>query len=106
MAKKTRKKAAAKAAKTAKTSSKKKVAQKKAVAKKFTTKAATAKSPKATVPKKPPAPSNLASKPAQPSLLRKVENKVAGAFRAITDTLVDAEQLHEKLDPGISREPE
>ena len=60
-------------------------------------KTATAKSPEATVPKKPPA---------QPSLLRKVENKVAGAFRAVTDTLTDAEQLHEKLDPGISREPE
>ena len=69
-------------------------------------KTATAKSPKATEPKKPPAPPNPGGEPAQPSLLRKVENKVAGAFRAVADTLTDAEQLHEKLDPGISREPE
>jgi len=32
--------------------------------------------------------------------------KVAGAFHAIVDTLSDAEQLHRKLDPGVSREPE
>ena len=60
-------------------------------------KPATKKSPEATVPEKTPA---------HPSLLKKVENKVAGAFKAVTDTLTDAEQLHEKLDPGISRESE
>ena len=32
--------------------------------------------------------------------------KVADAFKAVVDTLVDAEQLHHKLDPEVSREPE
>jgi hypothetical protein len=32
--------------------------------------------------------------------------KVAAAFHTIVDTLSDAEQLHRKLDPGVSREPE
>jgi hypothetical protein len=33
-------------------------------------------------------------------------HKVAGAFEAVVDTLVDAEELHHKLEPEISREPE
>lgn len=32
--------------------------------------------------------------------------KVAGAVEAVLDTLTDAEQLHRKLEPEISREPE
>ena len=43
-----------------------------------------------------------ARKPPPESLLHKIE----GEFTAILDTLTDAERLHEKLDPGVSREPE
>ena len=32
--------------------------------------------------------------------------KVAGAFSTVVDILTDAEQLHHKLEPEISREPE
>jgi hypothetical protein len=112
MAKKTRTKAAAKAAKL-KASSKKKAAKKKTVAKKVATKMAiTTKGRKAVAPKKskPVAKPAAKTKPAgeQPhqSLLERVEKKIAGAFTAVADTLTDAEQLHEKLDPGVSREPE
>jgi hypothetical protein len=112
MAKKTRTKAAAKAAKP-KASSKKKAAKKKPVAKKAAAKiAVTTKSLKAAAPKKskPVAEPAAKTKPAgeQPhqSLLERVEKKVAGAFTAVADILTDAEQLHQKLDPGVSREPE
>jgi hypothetical protein len=91
MAKKTRKRTASKATKKAKTSSEKgamaKTRRKVVVPKKF-------KSRKARVRKPiPPAPESFSQ-------------KVAGAFHAIVDTLSDAEQLHHKLDPGVSREPE
>lgn len=33
-------------------------------------------------------------------------HKVADVFKTVVDTLVDAEQLHHKLDPEVSREPE
>jgi hypothetical protein len=81
-----------------------------------TSKAPVANSSEAAAPKEskpidehaapPPVAPNLPGEPAQRSLLNKVENKVAGAFKAVADTLTDAEQLHEKLDPGISPEPE
>jgi hypothetical protein len=34
-----------------------------------------------------------------------LSQRVAVAFHTILDTLSDAEQLHRKLDPGVSREP-
>ena len=104
MAKKTRKKAAAKARKKAKTSPKKKVAVKK--------KAGKAAAPKKSKPvaKKKPANKTIRTPPSPPpapeSFLRKIEHKIEREFAAVADTLTDAEELHHKLDPGISNEPE
>jgi hypothetical protein len=39
-------------------------------------------------------------------LEKTVGQKVAGAVEAVLDTLTDAEQLHHKLEPEISSEPE
>ena len=33
-------------------------------------------------------------------------DKVAGTFTAVVDTLTDAERLHHKMEPEVSREPE
>src|ERR1700746_816983 len=41
-----------------------------------------------------------------PKAAESISQKVAAAFHTIVDTLSDAEQLHRKLDPGVSREPE
>ena len=99
MAKKTHKRAAAKAAKKSKALTRKKGAKKKS--------AATAKPRKAAAPHK--------SKPAKKKPVRhkiaepppkSFPEKVAGAFTAVVDILTDAERLHHKLDPGVSREPE
>jgi hypothetical protein len=91
MAKKTRKRTASKARKKAKTSSKKgtmaKTRRKVVAPKKFKSGKARARKP---IPKAP----------------ESFSQKVAGAFHAIVDTLSEAEQLHRKLDPGVSREPE
>jgi hypothetical protein len=116
MARKARKKAAARAAKTPKASRKKKAAKRKAVAKNAAKKIVTTRSLKAATPKnskpvakpatKTAATPNPAGGPAQPSLLKRIEKKAASVFTGIADILTDAEQLHEKLDPGISREPE
>jgi len=101
MAKKTRKKATAKAAKTSKAASKKKGA---------TTKgrksAAPRKSKSLARPAAKPVAAPKPTEPAKPSFLKRVEKKAASLFTGIADTLADAEQLHEKLDPGVSREPE
>ena len=35
-----------------------------------------------------------------------IGQKVEGAFEAVLDVLTDAEQLHHKLEPEISTEPE
>jgi hypothetical protein len=32
--------------------------------------------------------------------------RIVDAFTAVVDTLTDAERLHHKMDPGVSREPE
>lgn len=32
--------------------------------------------------------------------------KIVGDFEAVVDTLTDAERLHRKLEPRVSREPE
>ena len=93
MAKKTRKRTASKATKNAKTSSKKgtmaKTRSKVVAPKKFKSVVRNARVMKP-IPKAP----------------ESFSQKVAGAFHAIVDTLSDAEQLHRKLDPGVSREPE
>jgi hypothetical protein len=74
------------------------VAAKTAATKPATTKPAAAK-PAAT--KKPAGqPIAIAKRP------ESFSHKVAGAFEAVVDTLVDAEELHHKLEPEISREPE
>jgi len=49
---------------------------------------------------KPPA----KKKPVAPA--ESLPQKIAGAFTAVVDILTDAERLHHRLDPGISREPE
>jgi hypothetical protein len=41
-----------------------------------------------------------------PKASENLSQRVAAAFHTIVDTLSDAEQLHRKLDPGVSREPE
>jgi hypothetical protein len=41
-----------------------------------------------------------------PKASESLSQRVAAAFHTIVDTLSDAEQLHRKLDPGVSREPE
>ena len=32
--------------------------------------------------------------------------EIAGAYTAVADAFTEAERLHHKLDPGVSREPE
>lgn len=82
MAKKARKKSAAKAKKKSKTVAKKKS---KAVAKRKVARKAKAK----------------------PKAKRKgVFAQITGAAKAVVDTLADAEQLHHKMEPHVSREPE
>jgi predicted lipid-binding transport protein (Tim44 family) len=108
MAKK-RKTAAAKARKT-KTSAKKnrsavKARRKVATPKKAAPKKATPKKTKSVAPKnaKPAAKKKPTGQPAA----KQPENflhKVAGAFEGVVDTLVDAEQLHHRLDPDPTRD--
>ena len=91
MARKRRKSTASKATKKAKTSRKKgKIARCKAVA---------PKKSKSVVRKA------RARKPI-PKASESLSQRVAVAFHTVLDTLSDAEQLHRKLDPGVSREPE
>jgi hypothetical protein len=104
MAKKTRKKTAAKAPKKPKTSTKKKsAATKTKKTKKQRKAAAKLVAPKKFKPvaKKKPADTTV-SKPPPQSFVQKVEN----VFTGVVDTLTDAERLVRKLDPGDSREPE
>ena len=95
MVKKTHRKAAAKATKKSKTSTKKKGT----ISKKRRKIAARKKSKP--VAKKTPARKKIRKAPPE-NLLHKVED----VFTAVVDTLTDAERLHHKLDPGVSREPE
>ena len=55
--------------------------------------------------KKKPAPKKV-RKPPPESLVHKVEHEVEDVVTEIADIFTDAERLHQKLDPGISREPE
>jgi phenylalanyl-tRNA synthetase alpha subunit len=96
MAKKTRKKAAAKAAKKSKGLKKKKTA----AAKKHRKVLARKKSKP--IAKKKPAHKKLPKPPPPESFPHKVEDVI----KEIADIFTDAERLHQKLDPGVSREPE
>ncbi len=98
MAKTTGKRAASKATKKAKALTKKKDA----VTKKRRKVAAPKKSKPIAKEKK----KKLAGKKIRKPPPESFADKVADAFTAIVDTLTDAERLHHKLDPGVSREPE
>jgi hypothetical protein len=49
-----------------------------------------------------PASAATATPPAHESLA----HRIGGAFKAVVDTLTDAEQLHHRLDPDASRDPD
>jgi hypothetical protein len=93
MANKTRKRTASKAKKEVKTSSKK------GTMAKSQRKAVTPKKSKSVVRK------TRVRKPI-PNAPETFVQKIGAAFHTIVDTLSDAEHLHRKLDPGVSREPE
>ena len=123
MAKKARKKVAAKAKTPARRAAKRKAAAAKARTKPRR-KAATAKKAKLVAKKATPATRKakpvakaatpvskqpiVAQQPAPPpkSFVQKVEQKIEGAVAAAIDILTDAERLHHKLEPGISQTPE
>jgi hypothetical protein len=98
MAKKTKKtrKRAAKATRKSKALKKKKGAKKKT--------AMTKKRRKLAAQKKPAR--KKISKARPESFTHKVEHEVEAVATEIADIFTDAERLHQKLDPGISREPE
>jgi len=121
MAKKTRKKAASRAAKKSKPVAKKKAAKKKSAVAKKTRKVAARKHSKPvakkksvakttlqpkTAVKKPPETKTVALKPVANPSPESFPHKIARAFNAVVDTLSDAEHLDHELDPGVSREPE
>jgi hypothetical protein len=101
MAKKSRKRAAVKAARKSKVSKKKKAAAakkgRKAVARKKSKPAAKKK----LVARARPARKTI-RKPPPESFAHKVEDVV----KEIADIFTDAERLDQKLNPGVSREPE
>lgn len=123
MAKKARKRLAAKARKPARGATKKTASRKRAVAKPRR-KAAPAKAAKPVVkkpaagkpvPSKPaatntpaatqPAPTQQAAQPRR-NFVQRIEHKVEDAVEAVFDTLTDAERLHRKLEPGIEPDQE
>jgi hypothetical protein len=118
MAKKTRKKVAAKAKKPAKSAARRKPAVAKTRRKGTTAKnarpaAKTGKpvSKKAIARKARPAAASpivapQAGAPPRQSFVKKVEQKIEGVVGAVIDTLTDAERLHHKLDPGVPPIPE
>lgn len=121
MAKKTRKKAASKAAKKSKPVTKTKAAKTKGAVAKKSRKVAALKKPKSvakkkpvakttlqtkTAVKKPPETKTVAPKPIANPLPESFPHKIERAFNAVVDTLADAEHLDHELDPGVSREPE
>jgi hypothetical protein len=93
MPKEMRKRTASKATKKTKTSSKKRTMAK------TRRKTAASKKSKSVVRK-------ARDKKRTPKASESFSQRVAAAFHTIVDTLSDAEQLHRKLDPGVSREPE
>ncbi len=119
MAKKARKKVAAKANKPAKRATKRRGAVAKSRRKAATAKKAkpVAKKAKPIVkqakpvakPAKPVAEKPIVAPQAAPqpqSFVKRVEQKIEGAVAAVIDTLTDAERLHHKLDPGVPPIPE
>ncbi|GEM_PF-711469 len=126
MAKKARKKVAAKANKPAKRATKRRGAVAKSRRKAATAKKAkpVAKKAKPIVKQAKPVakPAKPVAKPAKPvaekpivapqaapqpqSFVKRVEQKIEGAVAAVIDTLTDAERLHHKLDPGVPPIPE
>ena len=100
MAKKRRKKAAARATKSAKVTAKRTSAKTKAAIAKTRRKVAAPKPSRPVAAKKPE------RKPIAKPRPESFAKKVAHAFTAVVDTLTDAERLHHKLDPGVSPEPE
>jgi hypothetical protein len=116
MAKKARKKVAAKAKKPARRAAKRKTAAAKARTKPRR-KVATAKKAKPVANKAKPVAQKAAAVskqaivaqqlPTPPkSFVQKVEQKIEGAVAAAIDILTDAERLHHKLDPGVPPIPE
>src|SRR5579871_6782871 len=112
MAKKARKKVAAKANKPAKRATKRRGAVAKSRRKAATAKKAkpVAKKAKPIVKQaKPVAEKPIVAPQAAPqpqSFVKRVEQKIEGAVAAVIDTLTDAERLHHKLDPGVPPIPE
>jgi hypothetical protein len=113
MAKKTRRKMASRSAKTLKPAGKKKKTAKSKTAKQKSTnkKAAVAKTQRTGAAKpakksKPPVQAKPAPRKAARPPHKSFVQRVEGAFGAVADILTDAEQLHHRLEPGISNEPE
>jgi hypothetical protein len=112
MAKKTRRKTASRSAKTLKPAGKKKKTKSKTAKQKSTNKKAAVAKTRRTAAAKPAKKSKPAvqAKPAPKKAVRPPQKtfvqRVEGAFGAVADILTDAEQLHHRLDPGISKEPE
>jgi hypothetical protein len=105
MAKKSRKKAAAKAAKKSKGSKNKKTAAAKKGRKVLARKKSKPAAKKKLIAKARPARRKI-RKPPTVSFPQKVEREAEDIIRGIGDIFSDAEQLHQRLDPGVSREPE
>jgi len=106
MAKKTRKRVASKAAKKSKALTGKKGAKKKAAVTKKRRKIAARKKSKPVAKKKLIAKKTPGRKKIRKAPPESFLHKVDDVFTAVVDTLTDAERLHHKLDPGVSREPE
>jgi hypothetical protein len=100
MAKRMRRKAAAKAPKRTKAARKTKRA-----ASKTRRKTATPKKLKAAAPTKPQAPAPQAQPATKPSGAPResLAHRIGGAFKAVVDTLSDAERLHHQLDPDPTK---
>lgn len=65
------------------------------------------KMPKATAAVTPPTTSTLAPAPASaPSPHESFSHRIGSAFKAVVDTLTEAEQLHHRLEPNPSRDPD
>jgi hypothetical protein len=105
MAKKSRKKAAAKAAKKSKGSEKKKAVPAKKRRKVLARKKSKPAAKKKLAAKAKSAPKTIRKPPAE-SFVQKVEREAEDVIRGIGDIFSNAEQLHQRLDPGVSREPE
>jgi hypothetical protein len=78
-----------------------------AAAKSTTRAAARTKAPhkkKASAATPPPAATKQPERPAGVPPRQSFSHRIAGAFKAVVDTLADAEQLHHRLDPDPTRD--